>query len=1784
MCAWALATPNVIDPAGIDAHGVDVYADDEANDVLRNARDWLARLDDDPGPCVRWVANQRGANKLGFYFGALVEYAARFCPAIGATAVTVHRQVAADGGAGKMVGQLKLVVRRRVRCLRGAGGGEGGGGTGDDGVGDEEAGSEEIVHWEYNVKYFVDGGGCCTPTRRRQAEAARRRRAGVSDAASADDDDPSETIELAPPPSADACYVGPFLHENLHVRVQEARRKLALASHPRVADWLERWARCELSEDTTDGAGHPAMPPAEISTPGKDPPDAVAPKRNTLARRASQQILRGYLFYPLDGDERGRVGWENVAARGSANPGHLRGWWVDRLEDLARVPASHRGDAWRTTEKEAKDAEGDSGASRDAPRAMLRVSATTARLLDDVHPASGGGGAKKEYRVAVECVDAREEGGEKGGASSSASRQRREMVAGADGEAMAFRLDGLSARSELRVRLLDADGDDQSELCTCGLSLRAALRKAPVHKEFPMFGPDRAVAGYVTLAMELTSEAKERDERTSSASARHSFATPAAVSAAEAITGERTMWAVMTRKCHWLGPCEAVRSVGPNGAADLNGASTDWVVRGVPEIGIRDVEVVPHSRVEAAVGSVLESSGRGVLVAELAPVLLPATDGGDEASRLVWRERSRGFVLPRDWDPWTTVMRQDPFRRRYERGVAVAASEDTPCDVALDPEGRYECVAAAHADVATLGDDIRVRDKETLDARRALRIRLDEEGVGIGARHRGEAGASRKDDAGAALSAAAADGAEALVTALREMLREEGGTLPRPVRPHVTRALAVVGDAEPADGAKSGERDGRQDPFFLARPRDTKALVARAVRGAELCLRALDVEDAEEGESVENGGEATPETLLDESLMEFTDETDESDASKELTVNPLLSRSVFTVAADGSDVLEEEVFGDELFGDVDAEEDDVVGGSKTKTTALASWTTMSMSERRGVSHAMLDALGPAARRHGCVGADYAGTARAVFDLIFAKSPSSRWTVSPSDTRESTSEAFMVPVSTGDATRAFRKGGVCPRVAVRLCHVLRLRAPQVLRDGAALALAESIAKLVSDAASDVDTGTEDAPDNQKDTLRSRVGPVVELLVWAGEAGRLSDAAARTLTQTCVEIGASSAAEALARALPSLSRPLARAHAELGNHRAARRVVSEANAEAASIAAPTFFHLEKTERDNLRLDDQRRVEASQRRSGPSADRSGVDVGSYPEMDVARNDAVMGDDGCSAEAATSARSGSARLPALFGGAPGAPPPPLHELLGSERTLLVASREALASAKDWIEAAMEVDDPDGDLTRVIGLDCEWRPGKAADGRSNPVALVQLAAGAAGAHDGGARAVLLDCLALLGPTADRATATATAGFLEWVFSTAAVVGFGVAGDVKRLRVSYEARFERFPLDGGRTSSFEGVRTICVRDVAASRGISPTAAASLASLSRVLLDDRAPDKSQQRSDWGARPLSAKQTAYAALDALLPAMILRRLLATHPSAVHPPRHATTSEDGRAEGSTDEAKTSRSLALNIGAAARPWTRLERLFSDDASENGECPRASAEDGRRTVEDVRAALRAAEEGKVLGPGGLRLEEWEVVCRPSSREPSSRLRFGGEDDDEEDDADGSPENDHGLAVPSGVRLCKTLGVIAEGGIASSRRRLIVCVLEARERLRLDMAAVASLLNRDSSTDERVRCRLATPEELVAEFGFPRGSMGPVGLRHPPERYRVFMDDAIFRDNQNGDASPTSALGSPIKAAGRGVMDKSWRLVAVGGGAPAVKLVGRAAALAELTKATVASVSQVDAA
>ena len=1441
--AWSLTSPHLVSDDEA-SHDVAVFTDEDAAALLEDAHPWLVSLDHDPGHLVRWVGAQRGTNKLGFYFGALVEYAVRFCPSVGALAVTTQRQVAGAHGTGRMVGQLKLVMLRK-RMMRRV--------TSpicDDS--DLDGVQHEVAHWEYNVKYFIDAGAVVSPARRWHAAESCGSGTRTMDS-SADD---KSIAAAAPAPCGDSCYVGPFLHENMRVRVHEAKRKLALARHPRVSEWLTLWSTGRLEEEEPrDGSGD--VLGFDLSAASDAPPPQV-----------SSQLLRGYLLYPLRGDARvpGRT-WCDVDPRGSASANHLRGWWTTDADELRNVPSLP-------------------------------------------HP-----------------------------------------------------------------------------------------------------------------------------PRTSHPGGRDSSMTPP----------DDVMWAVLTRKCHWLGPGIATRRHRSEIESDdfppiLEGSACEYAIRGVPELGIKDVEVHTTRVAIAVVNAVINASGRGVLVCEM----IRHVDDDDSAD-VTWRERSRGFVLPKRWDPWTTVLRSDPFRRRYERGRAVLAAVGTGFESTRDygdlgadtnviavngpingsinaldtdnhpdaikpsvePDGVFEVMYPERLDIDDMGDDVRVRDKAS-----ARFGKLSAEARAR--RMRGEEGAKRAD-AGERLTAAVSHhlgtdhAPDALLRELMEVIREEKGVA-RPVRPHLVRALAAVGghSRDESGDESDGDCDKKQDGRRRAR-RDAaaaRALVAAAVVGGEMCLSSLNVVDvgASSGERV-----------------------------------------VATVRVDPSD--------DDGVKGKNSDEDE--GVPMTHGGVVSTYT---MSERRGMAHALLDALGPAARRNGCVGAEFAPHARRVFDLCLGKDGGL-------DNKRSGVE--------------WRRTGVCPRVAVRFASILRLHTPDVRHSvidaGDATKLAESLASAVQahrDKASnppsedDCDETITHADDDEdeKDTPAARSGAVVELLCWCGEGTGLSATAADVLMRACVESGAAGAAAQLARDNKELRRPLACAHAEVGNHKAAKRAAALAFESAGDDV-------------NFNADFTLDFESIGFGVGVVVQSEG-DTSSPDERKVSDEE-------------------------IHGGAV----VPLDVLLAPRgRILLVDTPDALNTARVLLERAMARDGPDAssdeattfdDHVPVVGVDCEWRPGT----KDAPVSVLQMAAGASTAHDPrlGASAVLVDCAALLGPDADDGSAAKCVEFIARVFERCVLCGFGVAADVRKLLASYPDRFEK---------RFSGisVRTVCVRDIAVGMGVDEVKVRGLASMCALCLGGRELDKSRQKSDWGARPLSDAQISYAALDALAPAMILRRLLASRSTAV---------------GSNPIGGDTRGVYLNVGKSCGTWVRTE-TWERTALARIEGIERKGPRGPKlnplTTADVAAALEAA--GGAAR--GVRIEDWN---------------------DGKDGVDSHP----------GVTLCKSLGFVAESP-RGAKKVLAVCVLPATGGVVVDARAVTSLLFGSEVNANAASCRLATPGELVDEFGYERGCMGPLGLRRGVDSFTVVFDSSLT--SEGGDTT-----------------------VAVGAGAAGVKATGSVSALVEITGAIVADIS-----
>ena len=220
-----------------------------------------------------------------------------------------------------------------------------------------------------------------------------------------------------------------------------------------------------------------------------------------------------------------------------------------------------------------------------------------------------------------------------------------------------------------------------------------------------------------------------------------------------------------------------------------------------------------------------------------------------------------------------------------------------------------------------------------------------------------------------------------------------------------------------------------------------------------------------------------------------------------------------------------------------------------------------------MSHALLDALGPATRRNGCVGNAFAPYVSAVFAKCLFHEGSSC---------------------------AFRKTGVCPRVAVRFAKILRVSPSAALPSpGSATTLATKLVEAIQSAtrknngsvvfqktdparafARPSGSETPNVPRNSSsgvtrrsstplatrtDAPASRAGAVAELLVWSGEAAAAAENLVVALAEACVDAGHASAAEALTKARAgdafAMRARLAQTHADAGNHRAARRLASE-----------------------------------------------------------------------------------------------------------------------------------------------------------------------------------------------------------------------------------------------------------------------------------------------------------------------------------------------------------------------------------------------------------------------------------------------------------------------------------------------------------------------------------------------------------------------------------------------------------------------------------------------------
>ena len=196
--------------------------------------------------------------------------------------------------------------------------------------------------------------------------------------------------------------------------------------------------------------------------------------------------------------------------------------------------------------------------------------------------------------------------------------------------------------------------------------------------------------------------------------------------------------------------------------------------------------------------------------------------------------------------------------------------------------------------------------------------------------------------------------ANALLVAIATAIETEGAVV-KPARPTLVRALAILGGTRTDAEESESESAGNETNSFCAQANSrefgnvvepsaatireaellaTRALVESAVRGCGVCLGALD----------NTGGDIPLDLGTVNNGEDDETETQDDDGTS----------SDFTQPVDGpAEVI----------------------------------SKLSMFSRRAVAHALLDALGPAARRNGCYGDPFVGSIVPVYIPLFPQAMS-----------------------------------------------------------------------------------------------------------------------------------------------------------------------------------------------------------------------------------------------------------------------------------------------------------------------------------------------------------------------------------------------------------------------------------------------------------------------------------------------------------------------------------------------------------------------------------------------------------------------------------------------------------------------------------------------------------------------------------------------------------------------------------------------------------------------------
>ncbi|KAF4661548.1 hypothetical protein FOL47_006637 [Perkinsus chesapeaki] len=178
---WVCSSHHLLSEGSSKTTQVPTWGASQLDFVVRRSQEWFADLDEHPEELREYILESKTSHRLGHYFTCLLQFLLERNPVINAKNVWVRQGVLSDENHGELTSLKFLVVRNKTDF--------------DDDVLPERFHLEASIHFSVTMS-------------------------------------PKETDILA------TRFSGPFLYESLAWRIVETRRKLAVAEHPTVKQWL----------------------------------------------------------------------------------------------------------------------------------------------------------------------------------------------------------------------------------------------------------------------------------------------------------------------------------------------------------------------------------------------------------------------------------------------------------------------------------------------------------------------------------------------------------------------------------------------------------------------------------------------------------------------------------------------------------------------------------------------------------------------------------------------------------------------------------------------------------------------------------------------------------------------------------------------------------------------------------------------------------------------------------------------------------------------------------------------------------------------------------------------------------------------------------------------------------------------------------------------------------------------------------------------------------------------------------------------------------------------------------------------------------------------------------------------------------------------------------------------------------------------------------------------------------------------------------------------------------